>query len=139
MFEEALTRDPKRKRTWIALVDGNNHQIDQIKKEARRRKLKVKILVDSIHVAEYLWGAAWSFFNEGDPTAERWVKDKQRALLEGNAGIVAASIRRKATRLGLDAKQRQSADRVRRLPARQAPLPRLSDRAHATGGRSPRA
>ena len=111
MFEQALRRDPKRKRTWIALVDGNNHQIDRIKKEARRRKLKVKILVDWIHVAEYLWGAAWSFFNEGDPAAERWVKDKQRALLEGNAGIVAASIRRKATRLGLDAKQRQSADR----------------------------
>ena len=62
-------------------------------------------------MAEYLWGAAWSFFKEGDPAAERWVKDKQRALLEGNAGIVAASIRRKATRLGLDAKQRQSADR----------------------------
>ena len=114
MFQEALRRDPKRKRRWIALVDGNNHQIDQITKQARRHKLKVKILIDWIHVAEYLWGAAWSFFNEGDPAAERWVKDKQRALLEGNAsnaGIVAASIRRKATRLGLDAKQRQSADR----------------------------
>ena len=95
-------------------MDATNHQIDQITKEARRHKLKVKILIDWIDVAEYLWGAAWSFFKEGDPAAERWVKDKQRALLEGNAGnagIVAASIRRKATRLGLDAKQRQSADR----------------------------
>ena len=111
IFDEAERRDGDHRQRWVALVDGNNHQIDQIKKEARRRKLKVKILVDWIHVAEYLWGAAWSFFKEGDPAAERWVKDKQRALLEGNAGIVAASIRRKATRLGLDAKQRQSADR----------------------------
>ena len=60
---------------------------------------------------EYLWSAAWSFFNEGHPAAERWVKEKGQAILEGNAGIVAASIRRKATRLGLDAKQRENADR----------------------------
>jgi hypothetical protein len=112
MFKEALRRDPARKRTWIALVDGNNHQIDRIKKEARRRRVKVKILVDWIHVVEYLWSAAWCFFDEGDLTAERWVLEKQRALLEGNAGIVAAAIRRKATRLQLDANKRQNADRA---------------------------
>ena len=111
MFDEALRRDPDRKRTWIALVDGNNHQIDRIKAGARKRKVKVTILVDSVHVLEYLWSAAWSFFNEGDPAAERWVKEKGQAILEGKAGIVAASIRRKATRLHLDAKQRENADR----------------------------
>jgi len=111
MFEEALRRDPERNRVWIALVDGNNHQIDRIKKEARARKVKVTILVDSVHVLEYLWSAAWSFFTEADPAAERWVKEKARQILEGKAGIVAASIRRKATRLHLDATQRANADR----------------------------
>ena len=111
MFEEALRRDPARTRHWIALVDGNNHQIDRIRKEARARKVKVTILVDFVHVMEYLWASAWSFFEEGDPAAERWVKEKGQAILEGKAGIVAASIRRKATRLGLDAKQRENADR----------------------------
>ena len=59
---------------------------------------------------EYLWSAAWCFFREGDPAAERWVQEKARQVLDGNAGIVAASIRRKATRLRLDAKQRENAD-----------------------------
>jgi hypothetical protein len=31
VFDEARRRDPDHERTWIALVDGNNHQIDQIK------------------------------------------------------------------------------------------------------------
>jgi len=110
MFEEALRRDGARERTWVALVDGNNHQIDRIQTEARRRRVKVQIVVDFVHVLQYLWSAAWSFFDEGDPAAERWVKEKAREVLDGNAGIVAASIRRKATRLHLDPKQRENAD-----------------------------
>ena len=111
MFEQAQRRDPAHQRDWIALVDGNNHQIDRIIKEARNRKVNVTILVDCVHVLEYLWGAAWSFFNEGDPAAERWVRDKARAVLDGQAGTVAAAIRRKATTLRLDADKRAGADR----------------------------
>jgi hypothetical protein len=102
MFREADRRDPSHERTWVALVDGNNHQIDRIKKEARNRKIKPLITVDFVHVLQYLWDAAWCFFKEGDPAAERWVQEKARQLLQGKAGIVAASIRRKATRLGIE-------------------------------------
>jgi hypothetical protein len=112
MFAEADRRDPEHQRVWIALVDGNNHQIDRIKKEAKARKLKVTILIDVIHVIEYLWSAAWCFFAEGDPAAERWVNDKARQILDGKAGITAASIRRKATRLQLDPDKRNNADRA---------------------------
>ena len=111
VFEEAGRRDPDRKRTWIALVDGNNHQIDRIKKEAKKRKVTVTIVIDYVHVLEYLWGAGWCFYQEGDPAAERWVKEKASAILDGKSGIVAAAIRRKATRLGLDPDQRARAER----------------------------
>jgi hypothetical protein len=111
VFEEAQRRDPDHERTWIALVDGNNHQIDRIKADAKARQVKVTILVDFVHVVEYLWGSAWCFFKEGDPDAESWVHEKALAVLEGKAGIVAAAIRRKATRLGLDDDKRAKADR----------------------------
>jgi hypothetical protein len=65
-----------------------------------------------IHVIEYLWSAAWCFFDESDPAAERWVNDKAREILDGKAGITAASIRRKATRLELDPDKRKNADRA---------------------------
>jgi hypothetical protein len=110
IFDEADRRDPTHARTWIALVDGNNHQIDRIQTEATRRGVNVTILCDFIHVLEYLWKAAWSFHHEGDPTAEQWVHDKATAVLAGKATRVAVGLRRAATRQGLDPPQRAGAD-----------------------------
>ncbi|HET9828541.1 MAG TPA: hypothetical protein VFQ11_08530 [Nocardioidaceae bacterium] len=54
-FDEATRRDPTtHSRTWIALVDGANHQIDRINAEAASRGVQVHILVDFVHVVEYL-------------------------------------------------------------------------------------
>lgn len=110
VFKEAERRDPHHQRTWIALVDGNNHQINRIEAEAATRGVKLTILVDIVHVLEYLWSAAWSFFAQGDTAAETWVGDKALSILQGNASTVAAAIRRKATRLALDAATRKNAD-----------------------------
>src|SRR6478736_2394888 len=93
VFDQAQRRDPTNSRTWVALVDGNNHQIDRI------------------HVLEYVWRAAWSFYREGDPDAETWVHDKALAILNGKASTVAAAIRRKATRRNLPTDRRAGADR----------------------------
>jgi hypothetical protein len=102
VFDEAERRDPDHRRTWVALVDGNNHQIDRIQAEAHARQIDVTIVVDFVHVLEYLWKAAWCFYNEGDPDAERWVRGRARAVLKGQAAGVAAAIRRKAARERLD-------------------------------------
>lgn len=110
VFDEAERRDPEHVRTWVALVDGNNHQIDRIKKESKARKVKVRVVVDFVHVLEYLWKTAWCFFNEGDPEAEVWVKDKALEILHGRSSLVAAAIRRMATRRALDPGRRANAD-----------------------------
>ena len=109
-FDEAERRDPGHERPWVALVDGAKHQIDVIRAEVRRRGVEVTIVCDFIHVLEYLWGAAWCFFDEGDPAAEAWVAEKGLAVLEGKAGLVAGAIARKATALGLDKQRRKKAD-----------------------------
>src|SRR5512144_2655336 len=54
VFDEAERRDPTHTRTWVALVDGNNHQINRIETEASDRGIDVTIVVDLIHVLEYL-------------------------------------------------------------------------------------
>jgi hypothetical protein len=110
VFDEATRRDPDHTRTWVALVDGNNHQIRRIRAEARARGVTVTIIVDLIHVIEYLWQAAWCFHSEGDPATETWVATHVLNILRGNAGIVAAAIRRKATTNNLTAAKRAAAD-----------------------------
>ena len=120
-FDEAERRDPTHERAWVALVDGNNHQIARIRDEATRRGVQVNTIVDFVHILEYLWRAAWSFFDEGDSAAETWVHDKALAVLNGNTSIVAAAIRRKATCLRLDNTQRANADRAADYLLNKAP------------------
>ena len=121
VFDEAERRDPDHARTWVALVDGNNHQIDRINTEARTRKVNVTIVIDLIHVLEYLWGAAWCFYAEGNPEAETWVRDKARAVLEGRARQVAAGIRRRASTLQLAKAKRVKADACATYLTNKAP------------------
>ena len=119
-FDEGERRDPEHKRTWIALVDGAKHQIDVINSEARRRGIEITVIVDFVHVLEYLWRAAWCFFSEGDPAVEEWVADKALAVLSGKAGTVAGALSRKATMLGLeDAKKNKVDESVAYLKHKQ--------------------
>lgn len=67
VFDDAERRDPQHRRTWVALVDGNNHQIDRVQAEARARQVDVTIVVDFVHVLECLWKAAWCFYKERRP------------------------------------------------------------------------
>ncbi len=110
VFDQAHRRDPDHNRRWVALVDGNTHQIDCIQTQAQARGVSVAIVVDLIHVLEYLWGAGWCFFAEGAPAAEHWVRDKALAVLHGRAREVAAGIRRRATTAGMRKSKRKKAD-----------------------------
>ncbi|MDQ3783080.1 MAG: ISKra4 family transposase [Actinomycetota bacterium] len=121
VFDEAERRDPAHQRQWVALVDGNRHQIDCIEAQAAKRNLDVAVVIDLVHVLEYLWGAAWCFFAEGEPHAEGWVHDRALAVLEGSARDVAAGIRRRATTTGLTKAKRKKADDCARYLTNKAP------------------
>lgn len=120
-FDEAGRRDPKHERTWIVLLDGNRTQINAVTAQAARRGVTVHILLDFIHVLEYLWKAAWSFFYQGDPAAETWVAQQATKILEGKATQVAAGIRRRATRFGYKPAERAGADACATYLTNKAP------------------
>ena len=119
VFQEADRRDPKRRRTWVALVDGNNHQIQRIRSEAKARGVKVTIVVDFIHVLEYLWTAASCLFPTLNPA--EWVHLQATRVLEGHASKVAGTIRRTATNRRLDPASRKLADDAANYLTSKAP------------------
>ena len=120
VFDEAQRRDPTNSRTWIVLVDGNNHQIDRVEAEAAARGITLTIVIDLIHVLEYLWSAAWCFYDEGNPAAQTWVHDRAVAILQGQTHQVAAGIRRRATTSRLSTPQRSKADEAARYLTNKA-------------------
>jgi len=109
-FLDAASRDPKRRKRWVVLLDGNLDQLDRVRAVATRHRVKVTIVLDLIHVLEYLWKAAYVFFPEGSMEAEGWVTERLLWLLCGDAGQVIASVRRTATCRGLTAAARKPAD-----------------------------
>lgn len=108
VFAEAERRDPQHARAWVALVDGNPHPIADLRAAAARAHVKLTLVLDIIHVTEYLWRSAWEFFEEGDSAARAWVDRHQLDILRGRVSTVAASLRRAATRANL--KKRTSTD-----------------------------
>ena len=112
VFEEAHRRDPGCRRRWVVLVDGDRHQIARIRAEAKRRGMSkdITLVVDFIHVLEYLWDATWCFFEQGDKEADRWVTERAFAVLQGRSSDVGAGIRRSATLRELPPDRRVGAD-----------------------------
>ncbi|MEM9486001.1 MAG: ISKra4 family transposase [Cyanobacteria bacterium P01_F01_bin.116] len=110
-FSEASTRDPEQQREWVVLVDGEAHQLSSIKAIARQHKRTVTIVLDFIHVLEYVWKAAFCFFSSGTQEAETWVQERALRILLGQASDVAAGMRRSATLQKLDSNVRENVDK----------------------------
>lgn len=110
LFTEASRRDPLHLKTWVAVVDGNKTQLALLRKAARARGVALTIVLDVIHVVEYLWKAARVFNAETSTACEAWVNERFLRILQGKSSDVAAGIRRSATKRGLAAKARKPAD-----------------------------
>ena len=111
LADEVLRRDPERTKPLVFLSDGDpalhEHQGEFLPAGA------VGIL-DLFHVLEYLWKAAWCFFDEASEKerAEEWVEAKLRALLEGRVASVIRGLRVLATRRGLRGQPRKTVEQV---------------------------
>lgn len=110
MFDEAAHRDPTGQKRWVAVVDGNLPQLKWLQQLAEQRHVPVPIVVDFIHVAQYVWEAALAFFPEDRAHQDRWVRLHLLAILRGKVSHVAAGIRRSATRRSLAPADREPID-----------------------------
>jgi hypothetical protein len=113
VFDEAMARDPDKKRKWVILIDGQKQQLKNVEKQIVSRELEgaATIILDFIHVLEYLWKAAYCLLGEDNDKAEGWVQVKALSILQGRASSVAGGIRSSASKRGLSTKQREPADK----------------------------
>jgi hypothetical protein len=92
VFDQAARRDPGHRRTWIALVDGDNYQLGLFRAAAAARGITLAIVIDFIHVLEYLWKTTWCFHPPRDPAMEDWVIAQALDILHGRTGEVITRI-----------------------------------------------
>jgi hypothetical protein len=65
------------------LVDGHEGQLEHIHACIERYRVDVTLILDFIHLLEYLWKAAWCFHPPGSEEAEQWVGDRALQILKG--------------------------------------------------------
>jgi hypothetical protein len=92
LFDQAERRDPEHRRRWVVVVDGANHQLEQLRAEATIRGVHVDIVIDFIHILEYCWGAAADLHPTHHARAA-FVQAHARALLEGRTQQVITELR----------------------------------------------
>ncbi|MGW3660364.1 ISKra4 family transposase [Streptomyces sp. NPDC005151] len=110
-FDQAEARDRGHHRPWVVLVDGARHQLDLIHAEAERRQVAVHVLIDFVHVSEYVWGAAHAFHPAGTREAELWVAGHLTTILHGQAARAAAEITAQAENAGLAGAKREATEK----------------------------
>ena len=132
LLQEARYRDPDDEKSWVALVDGNKSQISILKRLAKKNGLDLTIIVDLIHVIEYLWDAARVFHPDPGAQLENWVRYRLLEILRGKAGLMAGGMRRSATLRGFSAKAREPVDACARYLSNHSPYLRY-DRYLAKG------
>lgn len=111
-FNEAKRLDPGHDKHWVALVDGGADQLEGVLECIGRAGCKVTVILDIIHVLEYLWGAGRALLGEGTPASQAWVTKRLRALLTGeDISQIAAGMRRSATMRKLSKTRRKPVDK----------------------------
>jgi hypothetical protein len=87
VFDQAEARDPEYRRTWVVLVDGAIAQIDAIRAEAAKRNAPIRLVIDIIHVLQYLRAAA-RVQHGNDDKADTAVAEWALTVLNGRSADV---------------------------------------------------
>ena len=123
VFQEALRRDPEMKRKWCIPVDGAEHQLANIESCIEKHGVKdATIIIDFVHVTEYVWQAAFCFNPEGSEAAEAWVGERLLKILQGKATDVAAGMRQSATKRMLSKPDRKAVDKCADYLLKYSPM-----------------
>lgn len=130
VIEEAILdaehRDPRHTKTWVALVDGDEIQLDRIEEIRDAYEVPLLIIVDIIHVAQYVWKASRGFHEQGHER-EYWVQTRLQRVLQGKAVHVAAGMRRSATLRKLSDERREPVDKCADYLQKYAPSLRYDE------------
>ena len=97
-FEEQIAfRNPDGSKVMVCVMDGERalwKMLDSYEWEVVR-------VLDIYHVLEYLWDAAYCFCSESSDTAQKFVTERLRRILEGDVGRVIGGLKQMATKHNL--------------------------------------
>ena len=86
---EMRRRDPRRRRTWVIVTDGERALQQRVADSFQG----VTLILDYLHVAEKLWKAAHALYREGSLEAQAFVYERAKRILEGQVDQVVKGLK----------------------------------------------
>ena len=108
-------RNPLGNKDIVVLMDGATGLDKSITKTLAEHHLKprlVAIILDIIHVTEYLWRAANTLHGETGPNRVQWIHDKLLDILQSNVGRVIGGLKQIMTKNQLRSATRRTLQQV---------------------------
>jgi hypothetical protein len=102
--QEMLRRDPRHRKTWVIVTDGERglqRRVCQIFRD-------VVLILDLLHVLEKLWAAAYTLHPEGSAQAETFVRVRTLRILRGGVSQVVKGLRQTVTKRRLRGEKRET-------------------------------
>lgn len=114
VFEEVVKelelRDPKQEKKVVCVMDGEKALKTRAVEYIKVAFSGLILILDIIHVAEYLWKAAYVFCAEGSREAHNWVRTRLLSILQGQVSRVVSEMRSAATKEGFSPKEKEPVD-----------------------------
>jgi hypothetical protein len=101
LIDRLKKRDPLGNKSIVALVDGATGLDKVITRAFKEHDLQPRvaaIILDIIHVTEYLWKAANALYGETGPERVQWIQEKLRDILESKVGHVIGGLKQIITK-----------------------------------------
>jgi hypothetical protein len=117
---EMSRRDPKRRRTWVIVTDGER----ALQRRVANSFKDITLVLDFLHALEKLWACAHALYREGSPEAQTFVYQRAQRILEGDSDQVVKGLRLIVT------KRRLTANKAKTLSNAADYYQRNRDRMH---------
>lgn len=101
LMERILKRDPSGKKPIVALLDGDSSLETTLKKALKNHHLTHRldaVILDIIHVTEYLWDVGTALHGERGSARPKWVREKLLQILNGRVGYVTGGFKQTLTK-----------------------------------------
>jgi hypothetical protein len=97
-------RDSRRQKERVCVTDGER----ALQQRVHKQMPDVTLVLDLLHVLEYLWKAAYVFHDEGSREAEAWVRKRVLWILEGRSGQVVKGLKQSITKRRLTGQKKKT-------------------------------
>jgi hypothetical protein len=108
LARQVAKRQTEQLKDRVALTDGSR----ALQLKVARYLPEFTLILDIIHVAEYLWEAANALLGETHPGRQWWVADALRCLLADDHQTLFQHLERQQARLGLSVSKRKTLKKV---------------------------